>query len=111
MKSSRPSSPWSIRWVCVLASFPSPRGAVLASLEFVVKFCAEALGGDDIGVGRGDCRADLVAKLFVLLVLQMGFFAEAGPVQIFVSNHVSDLLFLVMLCCSNYPNKLQNFSS
>jgi hypothetical protein len=39
-----------------------------------------------------------VAKLFVLLVLQMGFFAEAGPVQIFVSNHVSDLLFLVMLC-------------
>ena len=79
--------------------------------SIVVKFCSEALGGDDIGVGGGDCRADLVAKLFVLLVLQMGFFAEAGPVQIFVSNHVSDLLFLVMLCCSNYPNKLQNFSS
>jgi len=53
-----------------------------------VKFCSEALGGDDIGVGGGDCRADLVAKLFVLLVLQMGFFAEAGPVQIFVSNHL-----------------------
>lgn len=26
--------------------------------------------------------------------LQMGFFAEAGPVQIFVSNHVSSLVVL-----------------
>jgi hypothetical protein len=43
VKSSRPSSPWSIRWVCLSASYPPLRGAVLASLEFVVKFCAEAL--------------------------------------------------------------------
>ena len=28
-------------------------------------------------------------------IFQMGFFAEAGPVQIFVSNHVS--LFLICL--------------
>ena len=26
--------------------------------------------------------------------MQMGFFAEAGPVQIFVSNHVSILILL-----------------
>jgi len=39
-------------------------------------------------------RIGLVFKLCVLLTLQMGFFAEAGPVQIFVSNHVSDFALL-----------------
>jgi len=34
-------------------------------------------------------RIGLVFKLCVLLTLQMGFSAEAGPLQIFVSNHVS----------------------
>lgn len=33
--------------------------------------------------------------------LQMGFFAEAGPVQIFVSNHVSWPLFLLWLSMQN----------
>jgi len=39
-------------------------------------------------------RIGLVFKLCVLSTLQMGFFAEAGPVQIFVSNHVSDFAML-----------------
>lgn len=32
-----------------------------------------------------------------LCLFQMGFFAEAGPVQIFVSNHVSTIYFLSLL--------------
>jgi hypothetical protein len=28
--------------------------------------------------------------LLLLFLLQMGFFADAGPLQIFVSSHVSD---------------------
>jgi hypothetical protein len=38
------------------------------------------------------CSAVPGLLTFDCLVLQMGFFAEAGPVQIFVSNHVSELV-------------------
>jgi hypothetical protein len=43
----------------------------------------------------------LVANILYFLGFQMGFFAEAGPVQIFVSNHVSNLLGLELLCSQN----------
>jgi hypothetical protein len=46
----------------------------------------------------------------MFFILQMGFFAEAGPVQIFVSNHVSNLLGLELLKPSNWWKKLQSFS-
>ncbi|GER33679.1 DNA-directed RNA polymerase II subunit RPB7 [Striga asiatica] len=36
-----------------------------------------------------------ILEAVVTMVNKMGFFAEAGPVQIFVSNHVSGLI----LCC------------
>lgn len=39
-------------------------------------------------MGYSTCFMHLLFKDFIGL-LQMGFFAEAGPVQIFVSNHVS----------------------
>lgn len=49
---------------------------------------------------------DNVKYVFVFWLLQMGFFAEAGPVQIFVSNHVgfslSQIFLTAPMCGCSY---------
>jgi DNA-directed RNA polymerase II subunit RPB7 len=78
-----------VKYQCVV--FRPFKGEILEAVVTMVNkvdFTLNCCGNFDTGVMCSSVTGLL--NSIVYLVLQMGFFAEAGPVQIFVSNHVSD---------------------